>query len=210
MLKKGKHFACICLFSSGFSYIRLGRVFRHLFQIRRNENYYVHGKMFATINFVSQKGFFILNNENKIAFYFKKGCFIGRQNQRFCLKKGYFSRPESAKRGCFSSLGTSVVNALVGSGGAGLKLRLSFSHLGGFKCCKNTCHILWINFVHFRFWLVSTQEGCCVTCQIWPWYSISGSPVFCWIKKKWKNNGMKDICSSHGLLLVDLTGYMIG
>ena len=68
---------------------------------------------------LSQKGHFILYDENKIAFYFKKGCFIVPQNQRFRLKKGSFSCPESAKRGCFPNLGTSVVYVLVGSGGAG-------------------------------------------------------------------------------------------
>ena len=40
---------------------------------------------------LSQKGYFILYNEDKITFCFKKGCFIGPQNQRFRLKKGCFS-----------------------------------------------------------------------------------------------------------------------
>ena len=49
----------------------------------------------------------------------KTGCFIGPQNQWFQLKKMCFFRPKSAKRGCFSNLGTSVVYALVGTGGGG-------------------------------------------------------------------------------------------
>ena len=75
--------------------------------------------MFDTINIAFTKRYFILYNENKIAFCFKKGCFIGPKNQRFRLKKGCFSRLESAKGGYFSSLGTSVVYVLVGSGGPG-------------------------------------------------------------------------------------------
>ena len=66
---------------------------------------------------LSQKGYFIWNNENRIAFCFKKGRFIGPQNQRFRLKKGCFSRPEAAKRGYFSS--TTVVYVFVGGGGGG-------------------------------------------------------------------------------------------
>ena len=73
------------------------------------------GKCLIQFISLSQKGCFVLYNENKIVFYFKKGCFIGPQNQPFRLKKGSFSQPESAKRGCFPNLGTSA--ALVGSGG---------------------------------------------------------------------------------------------
>ena len=36
------------------------------------------------------------------------------------VEKGVFFRPKSAKRGCFSNLGTSVVYALVGSGEPGV------------------------------------------------------------------------------------------
>ena len=71
-------------------------------------------KMFDKLISLSQKEYFILYNENKIVFCFKKGRFIGPKNQRFRLKKGCFSRPESVY---FSSLGTSVVCVLVGSGG---------------------------------------------------------------------------------------------
>ena len=76
-------------------------------------------KMFVRLISLSQKGYFILYNEDKIAFCFKKGCFIALQKQRFRLKNGCFPRPESAKRVYFSSLGTSVVYILVGSRGAG-------------------------------------------------------------------------------------------
>ena len=75
---------------------------------------------------LSQNGYFIFYIENKIAFCFKKGCFIGPQNQRFRLKRGCFTRPKSAKRFFFSCLGTSVVNVLVGSGVAGYQILYNF------------------------------------------------------------------------------------
>ena len=55
----------------------------------------------------------------KSGFALKSGVIIGPQNQRFRLKKGCFSRPESTKRGYFSSLGTSGVYVLVKSGWTG-------------------------------------------------------------------------------------------
>ena len=78
---------------------------------------YTEKKCLIQLISLSQKGYFILYNENKIAFCFKKGRFIGPKNQSFLLKRECFSRPESVKRGYFSSLGTSVVYVLVGSGG---------------------------------------------------------------------------------------------
>ena len=58
--------------------------------------------------------YLILSNENKIAFCFKKGCFIVLLDLKISdlgWKRGIVFRPESAKRGCFPGLGTSVVYA---------------------------------------------------------------------------------------------------
>ena len=108
-------------FHPGFHTLHMGRVFKYSFQIRRNAKYDVQSKdalCFIQLISLSQIGYFILYDENEIAFCFKKGCFIGPQNQRFRLKKGrVFFRPESAKRGCFPRLGTSVVYVLVGRAG---------------------------------------------------------------------------------------------
>ena len=59
--------------------------------------------MFDTINLAFTKGYFILYNENKITFCFKKGCFIGPQNQRFRLKKGCFLAQNPRKGGIFQA-----------------------------------------------------------------------------------------------------------
>ena len=88
-------------FHPGFHAIDLGRVLKYSFQIRRIENYDVHRKMFDTINLAFTKKGTFLYNENKIGFFFKKGCFIGPKISDF--------GPESAQRGCFPSLGASVV-----------------------------------------------------------------------------------------------------
>ena len=69
---------------------------------------------------LSQEGYFILYNENKIAFCFKKECFIGPQHRRFRLKKGCFSRPESAKRGIFQAWVRAWYTFWSGVGGAGM------------------------------------------------------------------------------------------
>ena len=52
----------------------MGRVFEYSFQIRRNEKYDVHSKMFDIIN-LALEGYFIFYNENKIAFCLKKELF---------------------------------------------------------------------------------------------------------------------------------------
>ena len=60
--------------------------------------------------------------------------FIGSQNQRFRLKRGCFFRPKSAKRGCFSNLVTSVVDALLWSGvgvGEGLMIVCTAAYRSG-------------------------------------------------------------------------------
>ena len=49
----------------------------------------------------------------------KGGVLLGLKISDFGLKSGDFFRPKSAKRGCFSNLGTSVVYALVRSRGGG-------------------------------------------------------------------------------------------
>ena len=95
--------------SAWFHTLDLGRVFKYSFQITHNEKHAVHRKIFDTINPAFTKGYFILYNDNKIAFCYKKERFIGPQNQRFRLKKGCFSLPKSAKGGYSSSLGTSMV-----------------------------------------------------------------------------------------------------
>ena len=64
---------------------------------------------------LSQKGFFSLYYED-IAFYLKRWCFIGPQNQRFWSKKGCIFHPKYAKTGCFSNMGTSFGGW--GAGGA--------------------------------------------------------------------------------------------
>ena len=70
--------------------------------------------MFDTINLSFTKGYFILYDENKIAFCFKRGVLLDLKISEFGWKMGCFSRPrpESAKGGIFQAwvrLGTSVV-----------------------------------------------------------------------------------------------------
>ena len=54
---------------------------------------------------LSQKGCFILYNENKIAFCFKKGRFIGPKNLAFSVEKGVFFSPRIREKGVFFKLG---------------------------------------------------------------------------------------------------------
>ena len=64
------------------------------------ENFLSFIKLFS----FSQKGYFIIYNE-KNAFCSKRGCFIGPQNQRFRLKKGWFFVQNPRKGGVFFKLG---------------------------------------------------------------------------------------------------------
>ena len=47
---------------------------------------------------LSQKGYFILYNENKITLHFNKSCFIGPQNQRFRCQSLILFQPVSFSR----------------------------------------------------------------------------------------------------------------
>ena len=67
---------------------------------------------------LSQKGILAYITK-KLRFAKKKGVFYWASKSTILVEKGVFGRPKSAKRGCVSNLGTSVVYALVGSGGPG-------------------------------------------------------------------------------------------
>ena len=57
----------LIVFIRVFHTLDLGRVFKYSFQIRHNEKYDVHRKIFDTINPAFTKRYCILYNENKIA-----------------------------------------------------------------------------------------------------------------------------------------------
>ena len=74
--------------------------------------------MFNTINLAfTKRGTLSYTMKIKSRFAWKRVVLVHLKNQQFRLKKGCFSRPEFAKRGYFSSLGTSVVYVLVESVG---------------------------------------------------------------------------------------------
>ena len=92
-------------FPSGSHTLDLGWVFEYSYQIRRHEKYDVHGKMFDTVNLPLTKRvlYLIWYNENKIAFCYKKGCFIEPQNQRFRLIKNVFFSHRIREKGVFQA-----------------------------------------------------------------------------------------------------------
>ena len=91
-------------FHLGFHTLAIGRVFKCSFHVRHNEKYDVRRKIYLIqFNSLSQKGYFILYNENKIVFCFKEGYFIGPQNQRLRLKKGCFFAQDPRKGGIFQA-----------------------------------------------------------------------------------------------------------
>ena len=92
--------------------------FNHILEVMENTTYIDKCFEFDVVTYIltfAKRVLYLTLRKNRVLL--KKGCFIGRQNQRFCLKQGCFFRPKSAKRGCFSNLGTSMVYALVGSRG---------------------------------------------------------------------------------------------
>ena len=109
-------FSLICIWINGWGNNREAG------DLRRYRAHYDVSIILIQLISLSQILYFIFYIENRIAFCFKKGCFIGPQNQRFRLKRGCFSRPKSTKMGYFSRLGTSVVNVLVGSWATGYQI----------------------------------------------------------------------------------------
>ena len=75
---------------AGFHASELRRELKYSLQIRLNAKYDVHRNIFDKLISLSQKEYFILYNEYKIAFHFNKGRFIAPLNQRFRLKKRHF------------------------------------------------------------------------------------------------------------------------
>ena len=59
--------------------------------------------IFIQLISLSQKGYFIVYNENKIALCLKKGCFIRPQNRRFPLKRFFFFVQNPRKGGVFQA-----------------------------------------------------------------------------------------------------------
>ena len=68
---------------------------------------------------LSQKGT-LSYTKKKCVLLYKNGVFYWASKSPISLEKGVFFRPKSAKRRCFSNLGTSMVYALVGSGAPGI------------------------------------------------------------------------------------------
>ena len=64
----------------------------------------------------------------KSRFVLKRGVLLGLKSA-ISVEKGCFSPPESAKRGYFSNLGTSVVYVLVGRWGIGVTQYEQYSHI---------------------------------------------------------------------------------
>ena len=105
-------FAC---FHPGLHTLNPRRVFEYSCQLRRNEKYDVYRKINDSINPAFTKSSVLyLYDENKIAFYLNKGCFIAPLNRRFRFKKGVSFVPNPR---CFPNLCTSMVHvyAFVGS-----------------------------------------------------------------------------------------------
>ena len=75
--------------------------------------------MFGTINLASTKGVFILQNENKIAFCFKKGRFIGPQISDFSWKRGVFLAQNPQKGRIFQAWVRAWYTLWSGVGGPG-------------------------------------------------------------------------------------------
>ena len=74
-----------------------------------------HKKYLMQLISPSQKGYFVLYNENKIAFALKRGVLLGLKISDFGWKRGVFLA-QNPRKVFFLKLGTSVVYVLVGSG----------------------------------------------------------------------------------------------
>ena len=95
--------------------------FNHNSKVMKNTKYIEKYVEFDAVTYIltfTKKGN-VAYITKKSRFAWKRGVLLGSKISDFGWKGGVFFRPKSAKRGCFSNLGTSVVCTLVGRGGGG-------------------------------------------------------------------------------------------
>ena len=92
--------------------------FNHILEVMKNTTYIEKCLEFDVVTYIltfTKRILYLTLRKNRVLL--KKGVFYWASKSAILLEKGVFFRPKSAKRGCFSNLGTSVVNVLVGSRG---------------------------------------------------------------------------------------------
>ena len=120
----------------------------HNLEVMKNTTYIEKCREFDVVAYIltfTKRVLYLTLRNNRVLL--KKGVFYWTSKSAISVGKGvFFFRPKSAKRGCFSNLGTSVVYALVGSRGAGHKRRHTFQHWNFNKIADTLLMTMWIHF----------------------------------------------------------------
>ena len=95
------------------SYASMHLSFNHNLEVMKNTTYLKNVLSLIQLHIfsLSQKGYFSLYYKKKSRFAWKRGVSLGLKISDFGWKRVFF-RPKSAKKGCFSDLGRSMVYAL--------------------------------------------------------------------------------------------------